>query len=434
MPTVPASGAARRRALKRYVWNARHRCLATCAVGVEDLLAAEVAALPAADGLVPRTGAVAFEAPFDTLLSALLRLRVAESLRVYVAEHLPAVTFPMLHDHLTRVRWWWWLPERVALTVRVKSSKSRLRDSQGLERSLRKALAAQGIATDDAAAPPLTLHLNVHRDRAAVSLDLAGPMHRRHPGKWVSRTTIRETTAAALCRVAGFTTDLGPAATGLEARRYDLVLDPFCGSGTICAEAIELEAGTAAGRERSVPFEASPAFKPERMAHARRLCGAADPSAVSTRHRNPTATSEHRGSPRTTYLASDADPDAVAVARRNLSALGLERRVALEVASAQALDLAAIARAHSAECRLLLSNPPYGKRAEALDAGPAELLRGLLATAPGWRFALLYPHVDHLVSIPGVEVEDVRRVTTSGLPNAMIVGRVAARVGSDAVP
>jgi 23S rRNA G2445 N2-methylase RlmL len=396
MTTPPMSPAARLRAVKRHVWLGRHRFLATCAVGVEALLSDEVGALPDVDGLERRTGGVAFGAPFDTLYAALLRLRVAESLRVYLLHDEAAVTFPMLHDHLARVRWPLWLPDASAAAVRVKSTKSRLRDDASLERTLRRVLRAQGLDTEAAGAAPLTLHLHLHHDRASVSLDIGGPLHRRRGDKWVAPTTIRETTAAALARWA----DLGD---------HDLVVDPFCGSGTVAIEALELAAGAAPGRTRAVPFAASPAWKRERDAHARRTYGG--PGALE-------------GTP--AIWASDADPDAVRAANHNLADHGYADHVRAARFRVQDLELTALARRYGARRPLLLANPPYGKEAGARGGTPASLVRELLRGADGWGFALLYPRPDDLDGLPGVEVRQVHALITGGMKNAVVVGRVGA--------
>jgi len=395
MPHVPSSDVARTRAIKRYVWARDQRFVATCALGVEPLLAVEVAALPAAASVTQRPGGVVFDAPFDSLYPALLTLRTAESLRVVLATSVAATTYPMLHDQLTRVRWSLWLPERCALTVRVVSRASRLRDAAGLEHALRGALRRHGIEPDADDAPPFTVHLRIEQDRASTSLDLGGALYRRSGDKWVSRTTIRETTAAALVRHADIT-------------GADLVLDPFCGSGTLLAEALEATLGVPAGRRRTPPFAASPAWKIERARHASRLFGAAETEAVSP----------------PPVLGRDADERAVAITRRNLEAAELLEHVALETGRAQDLDLAALARDAGATAPLLLSNPPYGKAATSLGAPPDELLRDVLSNASGWRFALLFPAPDVLANHPKVQVEQRLPVVTGGLRNAFVLGSV----------
>ncbi len=394
MPHVPSSDAARTRAIKRYVWARDQRFVATCALGVEPLLTAEVAALPGAAALAPRPGGVVFDAPFDTLYHALLTLRTAESLRVVLAASVAATTYPMLHDQLTRVRWSLWLPERCALAVRVVSRASRLRDAAGLEHALRGALRRHGIDCDaDDDAPPFTVHLRIEQDRASTALDLGGALYRRSGDKWVSRTTIRETTAAALVRHA-------------NVPHADLVLDPFCGSGTLLAEALEAALGLLPGRRRTPPFTASPAWRPERARHASRQLGAP-----------PTASP-----PR--MLGRDADERAVAITRRNLESAGLLEHVTLETGRAQNLDLAALAQGAAATAPLLLSNPPYGKAATSLGAPPDELLRDVLSNAAGWRFALLFANPDVLANHPKVQIEQRLPVVTGGLRNAFVLGSV----------
>lgn len=387
------SPAALHRAVKRHVWGARHAFVATCAPGVEDLLAEEVAALEGVDAVAPRAGAVAFEGPYDALAAALVRLRIAESLRLVVLAHAAAASYPMLHDHLTRVAWARWLPARAAVTVRVKTSKSRVRDAEGVERSLRQAWRAQGLDGEAADGPPMLVHVRVHRDRATVALDVGGPLHRRDGGKWVTETTLRETTAAALvrrARVAG----------------HDLVLDPFCGSGTLLAEAHAAAVG-APTRTAEGPFAASPAWAPGRFAQALRVLD-----------------HERDGRSAPPLVGRDADPEALAVVHRNLAARVGDGVVDLAAARAQDLDLPAIARRAGARRPLLLTNPPYGRAAAAAGATPDALVGDLVAGARGWAFALLYPRPDALAERPGVRVDAVRTVVTGGLRNAMVVGHV----------
>ncbi len=394
VPHVPSSDPARLRAIKRHLWRSDPRFLATCALGVEGMLAEEVAGLEDASEVVSRPGGASFRAPFDTLYQALLNLRLAESLRVVLASEVAAATFPMLFDQLTRVRWSLWLPRVCALTVRVSTHRSRLRDREGLEEALIGALRRHGVEPREADAPAMTVHLRLDADRATAQLDLGGPLYRRSGDKWVSRTTIRETTAAALVRLA-------------EVAAADLVLDPFCGSGTLLSEALEASLGLAPGRRRTPPFAASPAWKAERERHAMRRQEAA---------RNPERSVPH--------LGSDADARAVAIAERNLSAAGLDDHAHLSVAKSQELDLGRVAQQHGAGSPLLLSNPPYGRAASAVGSTPHRLLRDLLSGAPGWRFALLYPDIDAITDEPWLEIERRLPVVTSGLRNALVVGSV----------
>lgn len=394
MTHQPTSDAARARAIKRHLWAQRQRFVATCALGVEPLLLDEVRALPAIATAATRPGGVVFDAPFDTLYQALLTLRCAEALRVVLVDNVAAGTHPMLFDQLGRARWSLWLPERSALTVRVSSRRSRLRDAPALEATLRDVLARHGVAHDEEA-PQQQLHLRLEHDRASVSLDLGGPLYRRSGDKWVSKTTIRESTGAALV-----------AAARLAFPDTDLVLDPFCGSGTLLSESLEAWLALAAGRRREPPFATSPAWKPERARHAQRqaLAGAVDTAP--------------------THLGSDVDGMALRVAQRNLAEAGLAERIELREADARSLDLTAIVARHGAQRPLLIANPPYGRAAVAVGADPERLVRGLVAGATGWDIALLYPDPGVLDDVPAVEVLQRTPLVTGGLRNALLLARV----------
>lgn len=394
MTHVPASPAARTRAIKRYLWAQPQRFVATCALGAEAFLHREVRVLDAVSASATRPGGVVFDAPFDTLYPALLRLRCAESLRVVLVDNVAAGTHTMLFDQLLRGRWSLWLPERIALSVRVSSRRSRLRDAAALEATLRDALARHGVQHDTSGSQQL-LHLRLEHDRASVSLDLGGPLYRRSGDKWVSKTTIRESTAAALV-----------AAARTVLPDPDLVVDPFCGSGTLLSESLEACLGLPAGRRREAPIASAPAWKPERARYALQQLSAAQVDAAPP------------------HLGSDVDAKAVRVARRNLDQHELTRYADLREADARSLELTAIAEQHAAQRPLLLTNPPYGRAAVAVGADPAQLVRQLVTRAQGWHVALLYPNMGVLDALPEVEVVQRHALVTGGLRNALLIARV----------
>jgi 23S rRNA G2445 N2-methylase RlmL len=398
---APASDAAIRRAVKRRLWNVPQTFRAVCAPGLETLLAGEVRTLPDVGEVATHAGSVRFVAPFDAVYPALLRLRTADEVRLRVGE-LPAGSFAILRDHLARLPWSLWLPERCVLDVRVRSRASRVRDDAGLLRVVRQAVRDHGIEDGADDGPPFTVRLQLSRDRAEAWLDAAGtPLHRRRGERWLAPTSLRETTAAALCLA------------GLD-RDTDLVVDPFCGSGTLLEEAVSFLDAACPGAQRSFALAASPAWSQGRSRHAQRtFCAGTSPSPAG-------------------ILASDVDPDAVAAARRNLERTGLAERVELRRADARDTPLTELAALRLARRPVLLSNPPYGRRAGAHGAEPDALLAQVLDGAAGWRFALLYPRLEALAAVPGVEVERVAHVRIRGLRTTLATGRVeAAGVAGD---
>jgi 23S rRNA G2445 N2-methylase RlmL len=392
---APLSDAARRRAVKRRLWTAPQTFRAVCAPGVEPILEREVASLPGAADVATHTGSVRFTAPFDALYAALLRLRSADEVRVRVGE-APAGSFPMLRDHLARLPWSLWLPPRCRLEVRVRSRSSRLRDDAGLERVVRQAVHDHGTYDRAEDGPPLTVRLQLARDRAEAWLDAAGtPLHRRRGERWLAATSLRETTAAALCLL-GVPTDA------------DLVVDPFCGSGTLIEEAASLLDGACPGAGRAFALATSPAWSEGRMRHALRThCPERPPS-------------------RAVLVASDVDADAVRAAAANLARAGLTDRVQLRTSDARDLSLQELAERHGARRPVLLANPPFGRRADAHGAEPDALLRQVLDGAGGWRFALLYPRPDAVATLPGATIERILPVRIRGLRTALLAGTLDA--------
>ncbi len=407
--TTPAALA---RAVKRRVWPASWPLRLRSAPGLEDVVAAEVrraadraaadldvAALRQGDGLHVTSGSVAFTAPFDLTYALLAEVRTADVLSVRVGEHAAATT-AMAYDHLARIPWAWWLPARGPVRCAVRSRRSHLRDAAGLERTLRRAVRGAGVAAevprDDRGAGGAedvpTVRLELHRDRAAVWVDVAHGLHRRGAGKRSTATTLRETTAAALAHLAG-------------AADADLIIDPFCGSGTLLQEASAIATQRPVAAGRPVALRTAPVWNEGRLRHALRRFEVA-PAAPA-------------------LVGRDVDAAAADVAA---AALGEGADVA--VGDARTLDFAALAAAHGARRPLLLANPPYGRRAAARGGAPDAVLGAVLdalaqagAAGPAWRWGLLYPRPAVWAERPGVGEEAVRRIRIRGLSVALATGR-----------
>ncbi|MCP5106513.1 MAG: class I SAM-dependent RNA methyltransferase [bacterium] len=81
--------------------------------------------------------------------------------------------------------------------------------------------------------PDVWLNVNIHNDRAVISLDTSGgSLHRRGYRKATVTAPAQETLAAAMIRLSGWPQGVG------EDRETPPLLDPMCGSGTILAEAL----------------------------------------------------------------------------------------------------------------------------------------------------------------------------------------------------
>ncbi len=337
---------------------------ATAALGTEDLLAGELRTLGFAN--VKRgQGGVDFDAPpggeLVAGMKACLHLRTA--LRVL----WPLATFrcpdgDALYEGAKHAPWERFLTTKSTFAVsattgaapplahgpfigqRVKDAVvDRLRDHFG---------ARPDVSRDD---PDVRIY--VHTGPAArgkggvpsgvVGLDLAGDsLHQRGYRAQAGEAPLRETLAAAVLLASGWNPELRP------------LVDPMCGSGTIAIEAalmaLRIAPGRAAPRRAPFGFQRWPSFGDAERAQWDALVAEAD-AQVLPRAPQP-------------IFASDHDPDAIAMARRNAAgaAAGVSGAITFRTADARTIGPTTPPAA-------IVSNPPYGERIGGEGgAGPLE--------------------------------------------------------------
>ncbi|HEX5758159.1 MAG TPA: RNA methyltransferase, partial [Thermoanaerobaculia bacterium] len=345
--------------------------VATCGLGVEELLAAEVAGLGAGDA-AREPGAVSFRGSWEDCWRANWRLRTANRVLVAIAswdapdgEALAAGARAVaagtaggggseLADLLH--------PSR-SLAVRASASTSQVRDPQWAALKVKDGLVdgqrrRWGRRSDvDRARPDLALRVRLHRDRATLLLDTSGePLDRRGYRAVSTAAPVRETLAAACVLAAGWD-GRGP------------VVDPMCGSGTLLVEAGWLALGRPPGALRAEAgggwaFERLPGFDAAAFAAMRR---------------------EELPAPGADILrltGRDRSAEAVRAACANLARAGLAERA--EVSQGDAFEIEP-----PEGPGLLVVNPPYGERVGG-DAEQWRRLGDLLKRGfRGWRAAVL---------------------------------------------
>lgn len=329
------------------------RLYATCALGTEDLVAAELANLAFA-GVKRGNGGVHFgAAPGSEVVSG---MRACLHLRAALRVLLPLATFPAadaraLYDGVRRVDWERWLTATSTLAVwatsraapplqhapflaqRVKDAVvDRLRDHLG---------ARPNVAPHD---PDVQLYVHIEsaaRSKgglpgATVGLDLSGlSLHARGYRVAQGEAPLRESLAAACLLATGWQPSLGRP-----------LVDPMCGSGTIAIEAALLALSIAPGRAaggRRFGFERWPTLGDAEREAFRRLVEEADAGA--------------RGSSSVAIIGADRDPALIAIAKRNARAAGRAVEAAIEWRVGDVRELS--------PCDppgVIVSNPPYGER------------------------------------------------------------------------
>ena len=335
---------------------------AACAPGLESVVAAEIRELPPGDpGGVSRVkvvpGGVEFTGEFLTLMRANLELRCATRVLRRLAS-FPVIHLAQLDKRCRKVEWSRYLPAEGVVRIQATCRRSKIYHSGAAAERVGRAIADQVQAKiADRAQPGAILVLaRIENDHCTLSLDSSGePLHRRGLKPEVSAAPLRETLAAGMLRLCGYTGD-------------EPVLDPMCGSGTIVIEAASLALNWPPGAARTFAFMDWPEFEePVWGQECRRRMA------------------QRRDQPAAALFASDRNGGAVATTRRNLENAGLLPHV--EVERCILSDLVS-----PADSGLLVCNPPYGKRLGRKDPLKdlyAELGQVLRHEFAGWRIGLV---------------------------------------------
>ncbi len=356
---------------------------ATCAPGLEQLLAAELhALLPVDSHLHPQdiqvhSGGVAYTGSSETLAHSLIGLGLAARLLVRVAE-FPVRHLNELEKKIAAMDWRAWLTKQSPRTLRATARKSRLYHTGAITERISRAISAalgegpaknawrtesrelpnEDHSTDAAATMWPGVVARIENDLCLISLDVSGaPLHRRGYRRNPYRAPLREDIARALIIASGW-----DGKTGL--------VDPCCGSGTLLVEAAVWATGWPPGWLRSFALEQTPLGSDRLISDVKyqRL------SAMASKFKKGNAMESLQ------LYAADRDPEAIKVATANWlawpwnaavnnpSATPVDNRVSvLEFPTPQiefqTQDIHQLELPHQA--MWIVTNPPWGTRVAA---------------------------------------------------------------------
>lgn len=308
----------------------------TSAKGLEELVAAELAALGIAGAKIER-GGVSFAGRLEDGYRACLWLRTASRVLLVLAE-FPCSSPEELYAGVRTIAWHEYLTPEMTMAV-----DSVLRDS-AMTHSGFIALKSKDAIVDsirdkfgrrpnvDTKLPDLRVNVHLVKNSCTVSLDMAGePLDRRGYRLDRNKAPLRENIAAALVAFSGWCGETP-------------LYDPMCGSGTIVIEAALRASDTAPGllRER-FGFQ-------NWLGHDPALWRSLMTEAKDRRKRELTV--RLRG--------SDRSPGAIEMAKQNATRAGTGR-----LTSFLAADICTFEP--SASPAMIIFNPPYGERMGELE-------------------------------------------------------------------
>jgi putative N6-adenine-specific DNA methylase len=305
---------------------------ATCARGVEPVLADELRGLGAAD-VSPGRGGVHFAGDLALLYRANLWLRTA--IRVLRPILEAEVGSPDdLYEAVKALDWSRWMTPEHTLAVDANVRDSHITHSKYAALRVKDAICDQLIEkcgrrpSVDVEEPMVGLNLHVYRDHAVLSLDASGEsLHKRGYRPVLTRAPLNEALAAAIVLLTGWTGETPFA-------------DPLCGSGVLPIEAAWMALRRPPGlTRRRFGFQGWMDFDVELWTDLR------DEARRGVRKALPAP-----------ILASDLRYDAVTFADGNARAAGVGHLLRFEKRDVRDF------RPPDGPGGVLVCNPPYGER------------------------------------------------------------------------
>ena len=309
-----------------------------CHFGLEAVLKREITDL-GYEIVSVEDGRVTFAGDAQALCRANIFLRTAERILIKVGS-FHAETFEELFQGTKALPWEEYIPKDGRFWVtKAASVKSRLFSPSDIQSIMKKAMVErmkvsyrQDWFEETGTSYPVRVFLM--KDEVTVGLDSTGEsLHKRGYRKLTAKAPIAENLAALIML------------TPWKGNR--ILVDPFCGSGTIPIEAAMMAAHMAPGMNRS--------FTAEEWSHiADRKCWyrAAD-EAQSLIDRNA----------ETDIQGYDIDDAMVSIARANARMAGVEEMIHFQRRGVEQLS-------HPKKYGFIITNPPYGERLEDKEKLP----------------------------------------------------------------
>jgi putative N6-adenine-specific DNA methylase len=337
--------------------------IAATTFGLEAVVSRELKQL-GYDKQSTEDGKVTFEADALAITRANLWLRSAERVLVQVGQ-FEAFDFGQLFDRTKVLPWEEWLPENAYFPVRGKSVRSQLHSTPDCQAIVKKAIVERlkqryRKVWFQENGPTFTIEVSLLKDRATLTIDTTGPgLHKRGYRKLVGEAPLKETLAAAMIQLSYWNSGR-------------MLLDPFCGSGTIPIEAALLGRKLAPGLHRTFAAEEWPTLPREVWQHTRDEARAAALPKLDA-----------------PILGSDIDEHAIKLARHHATLAGVAADIRFEHR-----DFARVTSDELQPYGCLIANPPYGERLGEL--AEAEALYQRLGTfcnrLDGWSIYVLTSH------------------------------------------
>lgn len=231
-----------------------YQLIATTTFGIEAVAARELKQLGYED-LKLENGRIHFEGDEMDIAIANTWIRTADRILIKVAE-FDATTFEELFNQTEAIDWSQYIPVNGFMHVVGKSIKSTLHSVPDCQSIVKKAIvkSMQRAYNQDwfsEEGPTYKIEVAILKDKVTLTIDTSGPgLHKRGYREEAGEAPLKETLAASLVLLSRWKSER-------------LLVDPFCGSGTILIEAALIGNNIAPGLNRKFVCEEWPSMDAE---------------------------------------------------------------------------------------------------------------------------------------------------------------------------
>ena len=326
--------------------------IAPCHFGLEAVLKKEITEL-GYDITAVEDGRVTFYGDAEACARANIGLRTAERILIKIGS-FRAATFEELFQGTKDLPWEDYIPEDGKFWVaKAASVKSALFSPSDIQSVMKKAMVERlrehyRVSWFAESGNSFPVRVFLLKDEVTVGLDTTGDsLHKRGYRKLTARAPIAENLAAAMIMLTPW-------------RRDRILVDPFCGSGTIPIEAAMMAANMAPGMNRT--------FTAQQWEHI--VAGKIWQEALEEAREQVDLHVD------TDIQGYDVDDKMISLSRANAGLAGVDSLIHFQRRPVSELS-------HPKKYGFLITNPPYGERLE--DKEPVAALYRVL----GERFRLL---------------------------------------------
>lgn len=276
-------------------------------------------------------GRVEFEGDETSIVKANLWFRCADRVLIKMGE-FKVLSFEELFEKTKALPWDKWIDKDGEFTVTGKSIKSQLFSVPDCQAIVKKAIVEkmkqryEDIEWFEETGAKYTVQVAILKDIATLTIDTSGAgLHKRGYRENAVEAPLKETLAAAMVELSYW-------------RKNRILLDPFCGSGTIAIEAALIAKNIAPGLNRH--------FAAEEWAQI-------DKKYWDIQRQEAYNCIDNEIVPQ--IYASDIDAQAVEIAVSNAKKAGVDKYINFSVQDFEDINI-------NQRYGVVICNPPYGER------------------------------------------------------------------------